>query len=927
MSLNIQTATGLLEIGGNVTKEKVISALGYEPANEEVETTVENHVNDTDAHVTSDERTLWNKNIENLDSHKSDKTIHVTSEEKQTWNNKSDFSGAYADLLDAPSITENDSGNMIVADENGNIIMQVDENGLETTNVITKTIELDGEDLGVRLDELEANMVSNIVEDESGKVEFADEAGNVIARINADGFETTQVIADTVVVNGVNVEENLAQVNERIDNISVPSIEGLATETYVDEAVANLVNSAPEALNTLDELAAALGDDANFATTVTNQIASKANQTSLDSHTSNTTVHVTADERTAWNNKSNFSGDYNDLTNAPSITEDNNGSVVYADESGNIIAKIDANGFETTVVTAKSVTINGTNVETALVEKADVGHTHEQYLEASDISGKADKTYVDDELAKKSDSTHTHDEYLEADDIVNKADISYVDDVASNIQEQLDLKADHIDVVKENITLLASAWTGDTAPFVQSVTISDHDNTTDLVDLMISDVVVAEEIEALQAANILHAKWVDNTTLQFSAYGEKPTIDINCVALVGMSEKMFVDTSPVSHASSHAIGGSDPITPEMIGATPSVDHQIKTYTSLEQLGLNGVVTLDDVIENMLNGSYVSVKNSISNPTYVSECPDGYGTLTIAKQDTNYIYAKFVVATDGVNEIYYNYYHSSSGWSGWTTHFLPLDGSSYMTGNLSIAKNAPTIWLTNQNDTYDNQALIQMYTNSLSLYSRNVNGNNDNQRAIMIGNSAGITLNGAVRLADKVDGTTTYYKLYGDHNITDMVKKTFTSNTTSPMYIPTFGSGYESRGYCTLDTLLSSMGGGKCEVKSYVGTGTYGSSDPNSLTFSFAPKIVMFVACVTTASNGNRTISYQLVDDAAGNIVMLPNELTTSYKIYLGFTSASSDSKCYGKKSSDGKTIYWYDTNNASSQLNNSGITYYFFAIG
>jgi len=55
---------------------------------------------------------------------------------------------------------------------------------------------------------------------------------------------------------------------------SVPST--YATTSYVDTAVSNLVDSAPGALNTLNELAAALGDDANFSTTVTNAIASKA---------------------------------------------------------------------------------------------------------------------------------------------------------------------------------------------------------------------------------------------------------------------------------------------------------------------------------------------------------------------------------------------------------------------------------------------------------------------------------------------------------------------------------------------------------------------------------------------------------------------------------------------------------------------------
>jgi hypothetical protein len=50
----------------------------------------------------------------------------------------------------------------------------------------------------------------------------------------------------------------------------------LATTQYVRTEVANLVNSAPGALDTLDELAAALGDDASFASTVTTSIGLKA---------------------------------------------------------------------------------------------------------------------------------------------------------------------------------------------------------------------------------------------------------------------------------------------------------------------------------------------------------------------------------------------------------------------------------------------------------------------------------------------------------------------------------------------------------------------------------------------------------------------------------------------------------------------------
>ncbi len=49
----------------------------------------------------------------------------------------------------------------------------------------------------------------------------------------------------------------------------------IATTAFVVNALSSLVDSAPATLNTLNELAAALGDDSNFSTTVTNSIATK----------------------------------------------------------------------------------------------------------------------------------------------------------------------------------------------------------------------------------------------------------------------------------------------------------------------------------------------------------------------------------------------------------------------------------------------------------------------------------------------------------------------------------------------------------------------------------------------------------------------------------------------------------------------------
>lgn len=56
---------------------------------------------------------------------------------------------------------------------------------------------------------------------------------------------------------------------------AIQSLSGYATESYVVSKIAATIDSAPEALNTLNELAAALGDDPNFATTVATQIGTK----------------------------------------------------------------------------------------------------------------------------------------------------------------------------------------------------------------------------------------------------------------------------------------------------------------------------------------------------------------------------------------------------------------------------------------------------------------------------------------------------------------------------------------------------------------------------------------------------------------------------------------------------------------------------
>jgi len=79
----------------------------------------------------------------------------------------------------------------------------------------------------------------------------------------------TNARADARITNALVDEDNMASNSA----VKLPSQQSV--KAYVDTEVAGIVSSAPSTLDTLNELAAALGDDANFSTTVTNNIATK----------------------------------------------------------------------------------------------------------------------------------------------------------------------------------------------------------------------------------------------------------------------------------------------------------------------------------------------------------------------------------------------------------------------------------------------------------------------------------------------------------------------------------------------------------------------------------------------------------------------------------------------------------------------------
>ena len=119
----------------------------------------------------------------------------------------------------------------------------------------------------------------------------------------------------------------------------------IATNTSIRSAisteVANLVDSAPAALDTLNELAAALGDDANFSATVTTSLAGKASNAAFQSALANTNIYIATK-----------------LDSSSYTTADVQSKAALANTNSYIATKLDSSSYTTADVQSKAALAN-----------------------------------------------------------------------------------------------------------------------------------------------------------------------------------------------------------------------------------------------------------------------------------------------------------------------------------------------------------------------------------------------------------------------------------------------------------------------------------------------------------------------------------------------------------------------------------------
>lgn len=157
------------------------------------------------------------------------------------------FSGDYNDIPNAPDIEDDESGNLSVIDTFGNIILDVDHQGVHTTNVtingekaatenyVNDTLANIAESVlnlenfynKTETDKIINDKVETVktelsegIDSESDEFLLIDKDGNVIATFNADGVCTTTITTNSAIVNGINLTSEIENINTNATDLT-----------------------------------------------------------------------------------------------------------------------------------------------------------------------------------------------------------------------------------------------------------------------------------------------------------------------------------------------------------------------------------------------------------------------------------------------------------------------------------------------------------------------------------------------------------------------------------------------------------------------------------------------------------------------------------------------------------------------------------
>ncbi len=186
-------------------------------------------------------------------------------------------------------------------------------------------------------------------------------ANHVTDKVNPHKVTKAQVGLENV--------DNTADVNKPVSTAQQNALDASYRQAtgYTDQKIADLIGGAPETLDTLKEVADAIQANKDVSTALDAAIGKKANQTELDTHTGNNTIHITSAERTNWNAAKTHA----DSAHAPSNSERNaittikkNGTALTPDNSRAVNITVPTDYIVSGSQTVTSTADGGTNTYT-----------------------------------------------------------------------------------------------------------------------------------------------------------------------------------------------------------------------------------------------------------------------------------------------------------------------------------------------------------------------------------------------------------------------------------------------------------------------------------------------------------------------------------------------------------------------------------
>ncbi len=179
-------------------------------------------------------------------------------------------------------------------------------------------------------------------------------------------------------------------------------------------------------------------------------IQNKANTDDLNNHTEDTTIHVTEEDKDNWNAKSEFSGDYNDLDNKPTIPSINGlATETYVDEK---VGQVDIPGALSELTEDETHRVVTDAEKATWNAKSDFSGSYNDLTdkpEIPSIEGLASETFVNSAVSTKADSEHNHDDvyYTETE----------VDAKFTTVNQSIDTLNSEVETVKGDLTSHATS--------------------------------------------------------------------------------------------------------------------------------------------------------------------------------------------------------------------------------------------------------------------------------------------------------------------------------------------------------------------------------------------------------------------------------------------------------------------------------------